>query len=39
MIRRTFATWTIVVRAVAAGGLRGSDVMGDIEEIPHAKPV
>jgi hypothetical protein len=29
-----FDIWTIFIRAVAAGGIRGSDVMGDIGEIP-----
>jgi hypothetical protein len=33
-IRRAFDIWTIFVRAVAAGGIRGSDVMGNIGEIP-----
>ena len=34
-----FDIWTIFVRAVAAGGTRGSDVMGNIGEIPRLRDV
>jgi hypothetical protein len=34
-----FDTWTIFIRAVAAGGLRGSDVMGNIGEIARRRDV
>jgi len=34
-----FDIWIIFVRAVAEGGIRGSDVMGNIGEIPRRRDV
>jgi hypothetical protein len=36
---RCFDIWTIFVRAAAAGRMCGSDVMGDIGEIPRRRDV
>jgi hypothetical protein len=38
-INGRFDIWTIFVRAMAAGGIRGSDVLVNIGEIPRRKDV